>query len=192
MIGLKKGTVKLAVFDDSYKNKFEELFKDISSILISYSVSIEHFGSSTIPNFIGKPIVDIVVGVHNEHEVNDIVTILGTSNYVFIGKHKKAKVFLFSLQEGGKTISIIHVLRHNSYAWKKYIAIRDYLIFSCDARSRYLEVKIYLQEKYKDDRASYTNKKRRFIVFLAREAFAWKKIVGETNGKIIKGQSFRK
>lgn len=174
MIGLKKGTVELVIFDDGYKIKFEELFKDISSILTNYSVSIEHFGSSTIPNFIGKPIVDIVVGVHNECEMNDIVTILETSNYVFIGKHKKAKVFLFYLQEEGKTVSIIHVLRHNSYAWKKYIAVRDYLNFSCDARSRYLEVKNHLQDKYKEDQSSYTNMKRRFIVFLAREAFAWK------------------
>ncbi len=62
MIGLKRGIVTLSLI---HSKIVTSSFIPLKTIIGQYLLDIQHIGSTAITDMIAKPIIDIVVAIHN-------------------------------------------------------------------------------------------------------------------------------
>jgi len=59
MIGLKRGTVKLAKHNPKWQQSFEQEKKKLKKVFGKDALDIQHVGSTAIAGMLAKPIIDI-------------------------------------------------------------------------------------------------------------------------------------
>lgn len=61
----------LAKPDSNWKQLFEKEKNTLTTLLGKYAISIEHIGSTAIPNILAKPIIDILLETPNDQNIKD-------------------------------------------------------------------------------------------------------------------------
>ena len=136
---------------------------------------VEHFGSTAIFGISAKPVLDIVIGVDDLKQAQELVPILQAMNYVFWHDNpKKDRLFFVKNMPpyGEKRTHHIHVFETSHYEWYARRLFRDYLNKHPDIATEYENLKLNLATKYSDDRESYTEAKTDFIRNTMQEAIA--------------------
>lgn len=59
--------VKLEKHDPEWKSIFEIEKKKLLKVLGTQGLKIEHIGSTSLPDICSKPVIDIMIGVHEEN-----------------------------------------------------------------------------------------------------------------------------
>ncbi|ODM58052.1 hypothetical protein BC455_15005 [Vibrio harveyi] len=175
-LGLKKGTVSIVPFGTEFKRYYIEKEEKINKILSGLTYYIEHIGSTSISNFEGKPIIDIVIGIDDIQQVEIYTRKLEKIGYISHGFLKGAGGHILSLSNNDKTTCLIHIVRYNSFKWKKYLTFRDYLNCHGQKRDSYLHEKKRLSKLYGNNREMYTKNKRSFIIKLEKESLKWNRL----------------
>lgn len=171
--GLVRGTVALNADCSAFGRLFAVEHSSLSAALATIPAEVEHVGSTAIPRLIAKPILDIAVGVLNRGSEEQAIGCLTHVGYNYFGYMRSAGGHVLDRLIGGRACVIVHVLSHDSFRWRKYLALRDYLRCNAGARERYGRGKQKLAIKFSQDRGSYSNEKRRLVIELEREAFRW-------------------
>ncbi len=81
MLGLHKDKVSLVPHSSNWYKKFEPEKERLKTILGNIAIAIEHTGSTSIPELIAKPIIDIAVGVKDIATLKTSIPILTASGY---------------------------------------------------------------------------------------------------------------
>ena len=83
MLGLPRGEVEVVKYQKTWLNDFiteKELIRNLKNIHIK---SIEHIGSTSIPNMPAKPILDLMVGVDIFYNASKVVRDLEKIGYIW-------------------------------------------------------------------------------------------------------------
>ncbi len=130
-------------------------------------VDIQHLGSTSIPNAMAKPIIDIYIAVNSlEQAKNTFVNPITAMGYVYWAENPSLDKLFFVKgmpPHGDKRTHHIHIVNSNSKHWHDAISFRDYLRASPKELNNYNKLKLKLSKKYKYDRESYTSEKNSFI-----------------------------
>jgi GrpB-like predicted nucleotidyltransferase (UPF0157 family) len=86
MIGLENNVVKIADYDESWINDFEQEKKSILSATGAFELCIEHIGSAAVMELCAKPIIDILIGIHKFEDGFSIVGIFEKLGYEYKGE----------------------------------------------------------------------------------------------------------
>ena len=78
MIGLKRGSVKLLSHQEEWDKNAENVIWELKQLLGNTAVDIQHVGSTAIHSIYAKPIIDILIGLH---DLNDISHYMQASVY---------------------------------------------------------------------------------------------------------------
>jgi len=143
-LGLKRGTVRLEPYNPKWAEYFTQEKKLLEETFGDRILAIEHIGSTSIPNLIAKPIIDMIVGIESLEHIDDFVRVLQTLGY----ENMPNRWFEVDSQT----------------AWKNQIFFRDYLRKNIDVRNEYEQLKISLAIENQYDRESYTESKKEFIM----------------------------
>ena len=154
-MGLINGKVYLENNYLLWKEMFNKE-KELLSNIFNNGV-IEHVGSTSIPNLLSKPIIDITIGL-NELNIDNVVNKL--NDYKI--KYNDDEILLIK-EKNNETIFLIHILNINSDRYKNMIKFRDILINNPNIKDEYEKLKIKLKEKYSNNRILYTKSKEDFI-----------------------------
>jgi GrpB-like predicted nucleotidyltransferase (UPF0157 family) len=155
------GLINNTVYLENNYSLWKEMFnkeKEVLEKLIPNSV-IEHVGSTSIPNLLAKPIIDIVVGLNNLN-IDDIQDKL---KELYEIKYNTDEILLIK-ENNNETNYLIHILDINSDRYKNMIKFRDLLINNEKIRKEYEKLKIELKNKYCNNREMYTKSKSVFIM----------------------------
>ena len=68
--------IELIVYEESWKERFEIEKTNIETVLSNYNLHTEHIGSTALYDGFAKPIIDILIGIENEKDIQDIIEIL--------------------------------------------------------------------------------------------------------------------
>lgn len=120
-----------------YKNVYSRLFKQFEQ-----GVIIEHVGSTAIPFMWGKNIIDILIGVHDEREMDSVINIL--INNGFFEGNKKQDVYRFfaSRKEETRNGDVhIHLALINTDRFNDFILLRNYLLANKEEVIKYSNFK---------------------------------------------------
>lgn len=106
--------------------------------LLGADASIEHIGSTAVPDLPSKDVVDILVGTATHHVpvVRDRLVAAG-----FLLDGQLDRHAWLTRQELGRRVCVIHVVEADSARWARRIAFRDLLRRDAGARAEYLRIK---------------------------------------------------
>lgn len=163
-----KHPVIIVDYDSQWPVIYEEEQVKIMDVIGHKVKAIEHIGSTAVPGLGAKPIVDMIAGVSDFSEAEECVRLL-QEHLGFIDTTPEPDQEDWYYCIGNKTkpeetnTIHLHLVKYESYHWKKHILFRDFLRANQDVAKEYYELKKKLSEKYGSDREGYTNAKNSFI-----------------------------
>lgn len=143
----------------------EEKMMIINSLGVQNIISIEHIGSTSVPNLKAKPVIDILIEVPADFNKYEFIEKLSESGYLFTPKPENPAphmMFMKGYTENGFRGQAYHIHVRYSGVWDE-IYFRDYLLANPEIAKEYGELKVQSAMQYKNDREAYTNSKTEFI-----------------------------
>lgn len=120
-----------------WAQRFQRLGRELRE-LVGADVSIEHIGSTAVPDLPSKDVVDILVGVA-PGSVPSVRNSLVQGGFILDGQCD-GHAWL-TRRKSGRRVCVIHVVENDSERWARRIAFRDLLRKDADARAEYLRTK---------------------------------------------------
>jgi GrpB-like predicted nucleotidyltransferase (UPF0157 family) len=156
-------------YDPGWPERFQFLHRRIAGALGTMAASIEHIGSTAVPNLAAKPIVDIDVLLTTETELPAAIQCLAKLGYVHQGDLgiPGREAFLAPVQD---VRHHLYVCSPGSKAFREHLAFRDYLRAHSQAAQEYADLKRILALKFRGDRSAYTSGKNAFVAEMVRRA----------------------
>jgi GrpB-like predicted nucleotidyltransferase (UPF0157 family) len=168
----------------------------LASVLADFGPAIEHIGSTSIPGLCSKPTIDILVGLHDEAQLDKTIGPMTATGYTYFRKYEPAMPYrrLFARLKALRNqvpptlidlgdeyvrgreftpLANIHVLVQDTYHWKRHLAFRDYLRAHPDVRDEYGRLKRELSLLEFKDTNDYNAAKDSFIKRTQEQALAW-------------------
>jgi GrpB-like predicted nucleotidyltransferase (UPF0157 family) len=161
MLGLEKGTVRLAPHNERWHVLFDEEEGRLRSAVGEYVLAIEHVGSTAICGLSAKPIIDIAVAVQEIAYAERCVTALEHMGYEYRGEQGIPGRRFFG--KGEPRTHHLHMVELGSELWRGHLLFRDYLRGHRDIVEQYEELKKELAQRHKENREAYTEGKAAFI-----------------------------
>ncbi|NGX35646.1 MAG: hypothetical protein K1000chlam1_00476 [Candidatus Anoxychlamydiales bacterium] len=150
--------------DPSFKTFFKEMKKVLTNSL-GKSVTIEHIGSTPVPNLGGKDILDIMIAA-DQKAFTKIKEKLEKEGFKFLRTASvKDRLFLkktILFKEQKKWVHI-HISKIDSKIYKDLIFFRDYLKKHPSALKEYVKIKKEALNKAKENGEVYRKHKTDFI-----------------------------
>jgi len=153
---------------------FEEEKVKIQALLNSFDTKIEHVGSTSVPDLISKPIIDIVVAIESFELSKSVIGLLETNLEYHYDSTKNVRLpERRYLWKGDQDIHYFHIwiVEFESKDWKDMTYVRDYLRSNEKARKMYGDFKRELIDKEIDTIANYRVSKSKIYNQLLDEAW---------------------
>lgn len=138
---------------------------------LSY-VSIEHLGSTAVPELASKPIIDIFITLDSFQFANEWIKALEALGYIYWDENPdKSHLRFFKGMPpfGEKRTHHVHILEIGNPSIEHRILFRDILRRNEKTRRDYEALKIELSQSHESDREVYTDNKAAFIEKVLRE-----------------------
>src|SRR5215831_6377568 len=171
------GYIVIRSYDPEWPSMFERERAAIELILSGYAVGIEHIGSTAVPGLSAKPIIDLLVGVHDLTEARAICLAgLEAHGYTYMAEYEAwlPGEMLFRKGAGGSWTHHVHVTEPTALSWRDYLLVRDYLRGHEEIACAYANLKTALALVFEDDIAGYRVAKRPFVERLLANALTEK------------------
>jgi GrpB-like predicted nucleotidyltransferase (UPF0157 family) len=176
MLGLKNNELKFLNYNPEWQKLFEEEKKLLQSTIGNQFLDIQHIGSTSIPDIIAKPILDIGLAVNNFEAASVCIEPLENIGYSYKGESGIPRRHWFV--KGNPTTHHLHILEIDSQNWKNNLIFRDYLRQNSEVAQQYSKLKIKLLDRFKGDaykqgvrqRNLYQNEKKPFIEWVLQQA----------------------
>lgn len=162
--------IHLEEYSLTWVSQYEEEKRELLKVLGDYAFQIEHFGSTSIPGMVAKPIVDILIGVKSLSKDDERLLNLVQLGYESFGEISPGRQYF--RKRGAKSFNLAFV-KLGSDLWINNIVLRDYLRLNLDEAVQYCKVK---QKAYSDGARTllhYSDLKGPFISELLQRARLW-------------------
>lgn len=148
---------------------FTNIKREIENGLHSLDYTIEHVGSTAVPNLDSKPIIDIDIIYSEQSEFEKIKAELEKIGYYHAGNQGIEDRDVF--KRNGELINkVLETIKHHLYvcpidskALERHILSRNFLRKNDWARINYQQMKYELAEKANQDRKVYAALKERTV-----------------------------
>jgi GrpB-like predicted nucleotidyltransferase (UPF0157 family) len=186
----------LEEYQSEWANAFQLEKEAVISALSDFNPTIEHIGSTSIEGLCAKPTIDMLVGLHNEMQLDKTIVPMISMGYTYFKKYEPTMPYrrLFAklraltdkvtpniidihdeFVRGQIFLSIanIHIVVKDTPHWTRHLAFRDFLRENSGLRDEYSRLKKELiQYEYKDSN-EYNAAKDSFIKKIQEQALNW-------------------
>lgn len=153
-----------------YNPKWAKDFNQIKRVLLSRfakrDVSIEHIGSTSVPNLAAKPIIDLDIIYDLDVDFDTIKQNLKKIGYYHNGDQGIPEREVFKRDSAINNHSVLDAIVHHLYVCptgskelERHILFRDFLIANQDARSKYQKLKHEIAREAGQDKMKYAQLK---------------------------------
>jgi len=140
-------------YDAFWQLQFVQEAEKIRKALNAPTLIVEHIGSTAVPGLCAKPIIDILVAVE---ALNDGKIIAGLSELGYVLEPEAGEQGRLFFSKVTVRTYHVHVVEKNSWAFRRHILFRDYLISNPSVCSEYALLKKESAKKFRSDRKGYT------------------------------------
>ncbi len=162
-VGLKRGTVKLAPYDEMWPRLFEAEKERLLKALRGIIFEVEHIGSTAIPGLAAKPLIDMMASVKSLSDYKKAIEPLRELGYEYMPERVFAdRVFFPKGPEENRTFHL-NLVEKGSRQWDEALLFRDYLRTHPEERNEYQRLKERLAQTFAENREMYTKGKNEFI-----------------------------
>lgn len=159
--GLVHGTVQLAEWTTRWAELFAEEAARLRLALGHFAGAIEHYGSTSVPGLVAKPLLDILVGGPEATDPSPYKSALTPLGYDYAEHAGVPEHLVFG--RGTARTHLVHVVRYGGHAWHQALAFRDALRADAALRDSYAALKRELVQRHGAERSRYTAAKSAFI-----------------------------
>ena len=131
----------LVAHSDEWKDLYENEAQPIREIFGSYLIDIQHIGSTSIPDLLAKPIIDIAVKISAKNDSDRFIKPLEEAGYIYKPELSSSERHFFQKGNPIKFHLSISYLDQGGY-WKRQLLFRDYLRTHPEARREYKRIKL--------------------------------------------------
>ncbi len=153
--------VELLPYDPAWPDMYEAERAQIASALGDLAAEIHHLGSTAVPGLDAKPIIDTVVVVRHLDDAVHCIAPLEGMGYTFVDYPDNVDRRFF--RKGVPRTHHLHIVAAGSQSLADHLDFRDALRARPELRQQYQELKHTLAQKYKHDRAKYSESKGAFV-----------------------------
>jgi GrpB-like predicted nucleotidyltransferase (UPF0157 family) len=135
---------------------------------------INHIGSTTVPNLVAKPTIDILVEIKDATDTEELIINMKEASYIYSPQPHNPPphmMFMKGYTNDGFRDQVYHVHVRYSGDWDE-LYFRDYLLSHLDVAEEYGKLKIELKQKFEYNRDGYTYAKTDFIKKITKLARA--------------------
>ena len=165
--------IEIVNYNPNWVNMFESEAESIrASVEKDLIAEIQHIGSTAVPGLAAKPVIDIMVGLHNLSQGKNIIKPLEKLGYVFWADNPNPEKMFFVKgmpPYGEKRTHHIHVVEIDGEFWQRKL-FRDYLIMYPEEALIYEKIKRDLAVKFRNDREAYTEGKSDYVAEVMEKA----------------------
>lgn len=160
--------ITVVAYNPKWPQMFEQEAKNLKEIFGELAIAIHHKGSTSVPNLMAKPIIDITVEVGDIAKVDQLNQALSAIGYQPHGEYGMPLRRFFT--KGDPRSYHLHVWDKGHAEIEKDLLFRDTLIQNPHARLAYenLKQKLCTQHQFEPDK--YTMGKDRLIKEILRAA----------------------
>jgi GrpB-like predicted nucleotidyltransferase (UPF0157 family) len=158
--------VRVVIFDydPEWPRRFDEERHRIMETLGAPGMTVVHMGSTAVPGLGAKPIIDIMVGVRDRAEADQMQKALERIGYTDVTPEPDNSEWFYCLGYGTRELyHHVHLVVEGSRHWRRQLAFRDYLRSHPETAKEYNELKKRLANDYGENRVGYTDAKTGFI-----------------------------
>lgn len=156
-------------YTSTWTNDFENLKIQIENVLRGLNFTIEHVGSTSVPNLDSKPIIDMDIIYTKNIDFEKIKAGLLKIGYYHNGNQGIEDREVFK-RNGGLTCEILDKKKHHLYvcrveslALERHILSRNFLRNNDWARLKYQQMKYKLAEQANQDSKKYAELKEKNV-----------------------------
>jgi len=176
--------VVLVPHDPRWAEEFAYESANVASALGELLVAIHHIGSTAIPGIRAKPIIDMLAAVRDLAALDGSGARLEALGYEAMGEFGISGRRYFRKDDGdGTRTHQIHAFEVGSPQIERHLAFRDFMSAHRDCAQQYEALKCRLAELYRDELASYSDGKDKFIKEMDVRAAHWRS--GLTHGVLL-------
>lgn len=161
--------IVLVPHNPQWSNWAREEITLLSALLSGYNPTINHIGSTAVPDICAKPIIDIIIEVSADIDWLSIKPIMECSGYICMSESKGRVSFNKGYTPDGYAEKVFHIHFHKT-GDNDEIFFRDYLIAHPEVAKEYERLKLSLLPKYKNNRDGYTDAKSEFVLQIIKRA----------------------
>jgi len=162
--------IEIVEYDPQWLLLFEAERARVATALGAVVESIEHIGSTSVPNLCAKPIIDILVTVARLRNGELYVESLKGLGYTFFPALGNADRHMFG--RGRPHSHHLHIVERGGEEHVRPLVFRNYLRAHPATAREYEALKRALAARYRDDRAAYNRGKTDFIRSIEAKARA--------------------
>ena len=171
-LGLSPDRVELVPHASAWSAAFEREAAAVRAALGALALDVQHVGSTAVPGMLAKPILDIAVALARASDGESCVRPLTALGYDYRGDFGLEGGHLFVKGDGGISTHHLHAVDLGGPQWVGYLALRDHLRASAEARRVYVARKRELAALHPRDREAYTRGKTGVVLGLIQRALA--------------------
>jgi GrpB-like predicted nucleotidyltransferase (UPF0157 family) len=152
---------------------FEAEKRALFGALESVDPVIEHMGSTSVPNLIAKPIIDIMIGLPDFSAADSLVPVIRHMGYTYYPQYEDVmpyRRFFKKVNAEGETTHHIHMVQKDTEFWIRHLQFRDYLRLHSETADEYGLLKQQLAEQNWADTNDYADAKTDFIRAVEKKA----------------------
>lgn len=152
-------------YNPEWVNHFEKIKEKLLIGLVGVDISIEHVGSTSVPNLAAKPIIDIDIIYVESTDFELIKKNLEQLGYFHNGSQdvEGREVFKRTMENENEVLDKIthhlYVCKHDCEELQRHLLFRDYLRKHEVSRNFYQKLKFQIAEETHNDRKQYANLK---------------------------------
>ncbi len=160
--------ITVVAYNPQWPQLFSQEAKILKEIFGDLAINIYHKGSTSVPNLMAKPIIDITIEVEDISSVNQLNKSLAAVGYGALGEYGMPLRRLFA--KGDPRTHHLHVWDKGHAEIAKDLLFRDTLIQNAAARIAYENLKKKLSAQYQFEPEQYIFGKDRLIKEILRVA----------------------
>lgn len=161
-LGLESGVVRLAAYDPRWPDLFRAEAERIHSGIAPLSLTLEHIGSTSVPDLIAKPVLDILAGYEDTALLPEYIRRVSDTGYLHRGERGIPGREFF--RRGDPRSYHLHLVLLGGTFWREHLAFRNALRSDAHLRNAYANLKTRLAESFPRDRESYIEGKTEFVL----------------------------
>lgn len=142
-------------YNPEWSNQFLNESIKLKNVLDDQIISIEHIGSTSVPELAGKPTIDILVTTEDIKTADSFQEVLAAIGYKFLGQYVMDGSRLYVKEDDEVRHVNLHFFQKDHAHVTEMINLRDYLQNNPKIVNEYSNLKLKLFSKYPDDYESY-------------------------------------
>ena len=166
------GAIEVRDYDPRWPVLFDEECERLGDVF-GPTATIEHIGSTSVPELAAKPIIDLLVGVQSLTEAKSIdMGPLLALGYTYIPEYETWLPGELFFRKGipGPWTHHVHLMEPSNPRWQDLLLFRDYLRSHPETASAYATLKKSLARAFGDDIEGFRNAKHEFVTTVTAKA----------------------